>query len=111
MNRETYIVPSSTYTETPEAYELTIEVPGVGKGDVELHLDGKTLTLKTHAQFDTPAGFKEVASEFERKNYAMSAELPEMADPTTMKAKLENGLLAITVSKKPEVKPKRIEIL
>ena len=40
-------------------------------------MEGKTLTLKTHAKYQNPAGFKQVAAEFERSNYAMSVDLPE----------------------------------
>ena len=35
------------------------------------------LTLKTHAKYQNPAGFKQVAAEFERSNYAMSVDLRE----------------------------------
>ena len=111
MNMENYIVPTATFTENPEAYELVVELPGIGKEDADLHIDGHTLTLKPHATYENPAGFKQVAVEFERTNYAMSAELPEMADASAMTAQLENGLLTVTIKKKPEVQPKRIEIL
>jgi hypothetical protein len=46
-----------------------------------------------------PAEFKQVAVEFERANYAMSVDLPEMADPAALSAKLENGVLTVTVKK------------
>ena len=111
MNEEKYIVPSATLSERPEEYELKIVVPGVGKGDADLHMEGKTLTLKTHAKYQNPAGFKQVAAEFERVNYAMSAEIPEMADPATLAAKIENGILTVTMKKRPETQPKKIEIL
>lgn len=111
MNEEKFIVPNATLTEKPEAYELRIEVPGVGKEDAELHMEGKTLTLKTHATHQNPAGFKQVAAEFERTNYAMSVDLPEMADPASLAAKLENGILAVTIKKRAETQPKKIEIL
>ena len=110
MNEEKFVVPTATMTEKPDPYELRIEVPGVGREDAELHLEGKTLTLKTHAKFQQPAGFKQVASEFERVNYAISVELPEMADPKALTAKLENGLLSIAVSKRAESQPRAIEI-
>ncbi|MGN0833855.1 MAG: Hsp20/alpha crystallin family protein [Kiritimatiellia bacterium] len=110
MNEEKFVVPTATFTEKPDAYELKVEVPGVGKEDAELHMDGKTLTLKTHAKHQHPAGFKQVAAEFERANYAISAELPEMADPKAMTAKLENGMLTVTIGKRAETQPKRIEI-
>lgn len=36
--------------------------------------------------------------------------LPESIDPNAVDAKYENGVLAITINKRPEVKPKKIEI-
>ena len=111
MNEEKFIVPSATLSERPEEYELKIVVPGIGKGDADLHMEGKTLTLKTHAKYQNPAGFKQVANEFERVNYAMSVEIPEMADPATLTAKIENGILTVIMKKRPETQPKKIDIL
>ena len=111
MDEKTFVVPKATMIEKPEEYELRIEVPGVGKEDAELHMEGRTLTLKTHAKYQNPAGFREVAKEFERPNYAISADLPEMADPKTITAKLENGILTVVVKKRAESKPTQIPIL
>ena len=111
MNKEKFVVPTATMVEKPEEYVLKVEVPGIGKEDAELHMDGKTLTLKTHAKYQNPAGFKQVAAEFERTNYAISAELPEMADPKTRSAKLENGVLTVTIQKRAETKPTQIQIM
>ena len=111
MNEEKFIVPSATLSERPEEYELKIVVPGIGKEDADLHMEGKTLTLKTHSKYQNSAGFKQVAEEFERVNYAMSAEIPEMADPATLSAKIENGILTVIMKKRPETQPKKIEIL
>ncbi len=110
MNAENYTVPTATSNETPEAYEIKVLLPGVGKEDTELHIEGRTITLKTHAKFQNPAGFRQVVSEFEHENYAMSADLPELADASTLTAKLENGVLAITVKKRPETQPRKITI-
>ena len=110
MNEEKYIFPTATFQERPEDYELKILVPGVGKAEAELHIEGRTLTLKTHAKYQNPAGFKQVASEFERANYAMSVDLPEMANPGALAAKLENGVLTVTVKKRVEKQAKKIEI-
>ena len=110
MNEEKFVVPTATLTEKPDSYELKIEVPGIGKEDAELHIDGKTITLKTHTKYQNPAGFRAVATEFEHANYAMSADLPEMADPKTLAAKLENGLLTVTIQKRAESRPTAITI-
>ena len=109
-NEEKFIVPTATFAEKPAEYVLKIQIPGIAKEDVDLHMEGKTLTLKTRSKYQNPAGFKQVAAEFERANYAMSADLPEMADPTALSAKLENGILTVTVKKRPETQPRKIEI-
>ena len=110
MNEEKFVVPTAVLSERPDEYELRIEIPGIGKDEAELHVEGKTLTLKTHAKFQNPAGFKQVAAEFERQNYAMSADLPELANPAALTAKLENGVLTVVVKKRAEMQAKKIEI-
>ena len=110
MNEEKFVVPTAVLSEKPDEYELKIEIPGIGKDEAELHVEGKTLTLKTHAKYQNPAGFKQVAAEFERQNYAMSADLPELANPAALTAKLENGVLTVVVKKRAEMQAKKIEI-
>lgn len=111
MNEEKFVVPTATMNERPEDYELNFAIPGVAKGEAELHVEGRTLTLKTHAKFQNPAGFKQVVAEFGRTNYAMSVDLPEMADLESIKANLANGMLHVTVAKRPETKARTIEIV
>lgn len=110
MNEEKFVVPTAVLSERPDEYELKIEIPGIGKDEAELHVEGKTLTLKTHTKYQNPAGFKQVAAEFERQDYAMSADLPELANPATLTAKLENGVLTVVVKKRAEMQAKKIEI-
>ena len=110
-NEKKYVVPYATMNERAEDYELTFEVPGIGKGEAELHVENRSLTLKTASKFQAPAGFKQVASEFERVDYAITVDLPETADPSTVAAKLENGVLRVTVRKRPETQARPIEIL
>lgn len=110
MENEKFTVPEATFTEKPDGYELKVLLPGISKEDADLHMDGRTLTLKTHSKYQNPAGFKKVVGEFERVNYAMSVDLPEMADSASLAAKLENGILAVKIGKKPETQAKKIEI-
>lgn len=105
-----YVVPTVTMNEHPDDYELTFELPGVGKTDVDLHVDGRTLTLKTHAAYAAPAGFKLAAQEFERQNYAVSVDLPELCDLATVSGAMEDGILRVTVRKRPETRARAIAI-
>ncbi len=110
MNEETYSVPTATMNERPEDFELVFEIPGVGKGEADLHVENRSLILKTHTKHQNPAGFKQVAAEFEHENYAVSVDLPETADPATISAKLENGVLRVVVRKRPETQARVIAI-
>ena len=110
MNETKYIVPVVAMNERPETYEYMFELPGVAKGEVALHAENRTLDLKTAANYQAPAGFKQVVAEFDRVNYATRVDLPETADPETVAAKLENGVLRVTVQKRPETQARTIAI-
>ena len=107
---ENYATPTIRATETADGYEITYEIPGAGKGDVDLHVDGRTLSMKTHARRESPAGFRCAVREFVRTDWAASLDLPDQADPATVAGRVENGVLTVTVSKRAELKPRKIEI-
>ena len=108
---ESYATPAVYMAERPEGYDITFEIPGAGKGDVDLHVDGRTLSMKTHAKRESPAGFRCAVREFDPDaNFAVTVDLPELADAGTVKAAVENGVLRVSVAKRPENQPRRIEI-
>ena len=107
---ETFATPAVYMAERPEGYDITFEIPGAGKGDVDLHVDGRTLSMKTHAKHENPAGFRCAVREFARTDWAASLDLPDQADPATVAGRVENGVLTVTVSKRAELKPRKIEI-
>ncbi len=109
MNK-TYTTPAATFAEHPESYELKVTLPGIARDEVELHIEGRTLSLKTASKYQSPAGFKTVATEFERADYAMSVDLPALADTSAITAKVDLGILTVAIAKRPETQPRKIEI-
>ena len=109
---ENLATPAVYMAERPEGYDITFEIPGAGKNDVDLHVDGRTLRLRTTKKpAEKPAGFREAVREFDPdRNYAVTFDLPELADAGTVKAAVENGVLRVSVAKRPENQPRRIEI-
>ena len=109
---ECYALPAARMQETATGYEAVFTIPGVPKDAVDLRVDGRTLRLRTSAKPEArPAGFREALREFDpARNYAASLELPELADPKTVKASVENGLLKVAFDKRPENQPRKIEI-
>lgn len=109
-NEKNFMVPHATMNERPDGYELAFEIPGIAKDEVELHVENRSLVLKTASKYQAPAGFRQVAAEFARGDYGISVDLPELADPSTVAAKLENGVLRVTVRKRPETQARAIAI-
>ena len=88
MSKETnYVVPAVAMNETPEEYTFTFEIPGIPKENVELGMEGRTLTLKTDAVFQTPAGFKQAVAEFQQRmndQYGAGLQVVDPKDPAAL---------------------------
>ena len=90
---------------------LRVEVPGISEKDIDLKLEGNTLTLK---------GEKRLENEEERGNYhrmesyygsfTRSFTLPDSVDRDQIKADYKNGILTVTIPQKPEVRPREIPV-
>ena len=103
--------PRVDVTETAEAYLLTAEVPGLDPGEIELTLEGKTLTLKgekTSEEKQEGDTFHVVERSY--GSFKRVFRFPGPVATDSVSAKTENGLLKIEVKKVPEVQPRKIEI-
>jgi HSP20 family protein len=91
--------------ETEAAYTVTLEVPGVSKEAVKVSVDGRQVTV----QASTPrTEEKKAGAEAERvvyreraaTRYARTITLPAEVDQAEAGAKLENGVLTLTLPKR-----------
>ena len=94
--------------EEEEAYHIELDVPGVAREDVELTYDQGELRISTERK--TPERANSLADERRYGKVVRTISLPETVDPDTIDANLEQGVLHVTVAKKPEAQPKRIEV-
>ncbi len=103
--------PAVDILETPEAYEVKAELPGIPKEDVHISVENNILTLKGERKFEKDES-KENYHRIERTYgaFARSFNLPTRVDHDRVQAKFDNGVLTISVPKAAEAKPKRIEI-
>ena len=98
--------------ETPEAYTLQAEVPGVSKEDSHVNVDGKQVTLRAEInQQDSQAeGGRLLRSERYYGAVSRSFQLPVDVDNSAAKAKYENGVLLLTLPKKTAAAAQRLAI-
>ncbi len=98
--------------ETPEAYTLYAEVPGVAKDDIQVNVDGKLVTLRAEIkqQDRQVEGGKLLRSERYYGAVSRSFELPVDVDNGSARAKYENGVLQLTLPKKTAAAAQRVVI-
>ena len=90
---------------------LYAEVPGVEMKDLEITIDGTTLSLKGErkTRSDLPEE-KYYRRERGAGPFGRSLELPHKVDGDRVEATLKDGVLRIRLPKAPEVQPRRIEV-
>ena len=94
--------PRESFQESDHAWLLRLDLPGFSKADVTLTVNNRTLQLAAETPAERPFGGK-----FERQ-----WKLGDDIDATAIAARLENGVLELTLPKRPEVvaQPTTIEI-
>jgi len=92
-----------------DAALFVVELPGVNKGDVTIEVD-ETQSLIIRGKNNHREAENAVVRQYEIGDYYRAFQLSDDFDKEKISAKLENGLLEITIPKREEAKPKRIEI-
>jgi HSP20 family protein len=92
-----------------DALFLAVDLPGVAKGDVTIQFD-ESNTLLINAKTSSHEPENCVLRQFNAGNYYRAFQLSDDYDKDKVAAVLENGLLKITIPKREEVKPRKIEI-
>jgi HSP20 family protein len=104
-------VPAFDVKETKDAYLFRADLPGVRDEDLELSVTGNRLTVSGRREEEKQEEDERMYA-YERSYGAFSRSfvLPDGADDEHIDAELKNGVLTLTVPKKPEVQPRRIQI-
>jgi HSP20 family protein len=104
-------VPPVDVRETPDAFAFKVDLPGVKEEDVELSLTGNRLTIsgqRTEEKRDERDRYHSYECSY--GSFSRSFALPEGTDIDNVRADMKNGVLQITVPKRPEVQPRRIAL-
>ena len=94
----------------PDGIAVLAELPGVEKDNLEVHAHRDTLTLRGTRR---PAAEQDEAyHRRERRTgaFTRSIQLPYRIDPERIEARLENGVLYLSLPRPEEDKPHRIVI-
>ena len=104
-------MPAIDLRETDSAYIVEAEVPGLAKEEIELVIVDNVVTLKGERKKEHKVD-EDGYHRFERRygSFQRSFEVPGGFDNDKVDAKLEDGVLRVTLPKREEAKRKQIEV-
>jgi len=106
---ETFLTPPTNIREVKDAYILEVEMPGVSKQGLDVTVEGNDLIIVGHRS-DAPLQGVPVIRESKPVGYRREFELDPSIDTGKMSAKIEQGILTLTMPKAEQVKPRKIEV-
>ena len=94
--------PALDVAENDRAYTVKLEVPGVNKEDVKVSVEGRQVTVQAQSQRteEKKEGERVVYRERAVASYARTFTLPLEVDQAEAAAKLEQGVLTLTLPKR-----------
>lgn len=94
--------PKVDIVEAETAYTVTAELPGIGKDDVKVSIDGRNVVIAAEAKAnaDKAEGEKVIHRERAVANWTRTFNLPVDLDSSVSSAKMDNGVLTVVLVKK-----------
>lgn len=107
-NRAAWAAPASLW-EADERLHVELDVPGVEQDKVEVTVENGQLSITV----ERTAGENPPNYLYNERRYGRvtrSLDLPDTVDPESVEAELKNGVLHVSVAKRPETQPRKIEV-
>ena len=106
---EQFITPPSSVAEIADGYMLEIEMPGVKKDGLDISFENNELTITGRRSLPRVEGTL-IHRESRPENFRRVFELDPSIDAEKISAKIDQGLVTLTLPKAEHVKPRRITV-
>ena len=112
------LVPNIDVTENEKEVEITVEMPGLERKDVEISVEDNLLTIRgekkiEREQRDDKAKDDNRNVHLAERSYGVFyrvLQLPAGVDPSSIKATMANGVLRLTIPKPGKSQAQKIEV-
>ncbi len=95
-----FFAPSSEAATTDDAYEISVELPGVSDEDIHVELHNERLTISGNKKLSREQGGKNFYfSERVYGRFSRSFRLPLDANPEAIQAAHKDGVLTVRIAK------------
>lgn len=107
--REKFITPVASVSETADVYTLELEMPGVSKEGLEISVENNELSIVGRKNTPSIEGTL-LHRESRPHNYRRSFEIDSSIDSAKIGARMSQGVVTLTLPKAEEVKPRKIAV-
>ena len=105
-----YYVPNTDIFETDDALMVVMEIPGVEKKDIDVHLENDVLRVEGRVDVGKYEGLEPIYTEYNVGHFARAFTLSNKIDRQQIDAQLQDGVLRLTLKKAAEAAPRRIAV-
>ena len=105
----TFLPPADIY-EDRDSLKVLLEMPGVEKGNVNVHVEDGVLFVEGRLDLAKYRGLQPLYTEYNIGNYSRSFRLSSAIDQDKIGAELNDGVLSLTLPKAEKAKPRAIRI-
>jgi len=102
--------PAYRISQTPEAWTLTAQLPGVAKDGLEVTAEDGVITIRGRRQWQQPEGWTSLYRESYDSGYALSLQHDHTVDAGRIQAELKDGVLRVSLPKAEAAKPRKIAV-
>jgi HSP20 family protein len=106
---EQFITPPASVREITDGYTLEIEMPGIKKDSLEISVENNELTIIGRRSLPAMEGTL-VHRESRPENFRRMFEIDPSIDADKISAKIDQGLVTLTLPKAEHVKPRKITV-
>jgi len=105
-----FFLPVVDIQELNDSLKIYADMPGVKESEVEVTLNGGTLTIAGTVSTEVYQKLAPLYTEYNVGNYFRQFELNEDIDDQRINATMRDGVLELTLPKSERAKPRRIEV-
>ena len=105
-----YFVPTTDIFETEDALTVVMEVPGVDREAIDIAVENDVLKIEAKIDPAKYEGMEPLYTEYNVGHFARSFALSNKIDQQQISAKLDDGVLTLTLKKAKEAVPRQISI-
>lgn len=108
--RRITLMPPVDIFENSQGVTLWADLPGVTKDRLDVKVHDGTLYIEAQAVVPTPAGLRLQHAEIRQPHFARTFSLGAEFDASKIDANLKDGVLKLTIPRRDEARPRRIEV-